>query len=205
MSAHYNGLIKRMRKFFASFLEVLEIAIIAVAVVFIGRTFFIQPFLVSGSSMVPNFQNGDYVLVDEFTYHIHPISRGDVVVFHDPQDWSTYFIKRIIGLPGEKIEINDNQITVFNAVNPNGLVLDESYLPTGTVVSVDSCDGGNLVSGVCIYNLASSTYLALGDNRAESYDSRSWGPLPAANIVGLVRVRLWPLNAITAFAAPNYQ
>jgi signal peptidase I len=193
-----------MRKFLASFLEVLEIALIAVAAVFIVRTFFVQPFLVSGSSMVPNFQNGDYVLVDEFTYRIASPQRGDVVVFHDPQDWSTYFIKRVIGLPGEKLQINNNQITVFNAANPNGLVLNESYLPVGTPVSANSCDGGSFDASICTYTLSSSTYLTLGDNRPESYDSRSWGPLPAKNLVGLVRIRLWPLNEIAVFTDPKY-
>jgi signal peptidase I len=193
-----------MRKFLASLLEVVEIALIAVGAVFIVRTFFVQPFLVSGSSMVPTFQNGNYVLVDEFSYHIEPIARGDVVVFHDPQDWSTYFIKRIIGLPGEKIQIANNQITVFNTSTPDGLTLDETYLPAGTQVSPNDCDGGDFLNDVCTYNLSSSTYLALGDNRPESYDSRDWGPLPAKNIVGIVRIRLWPLNEITAFGAPNY-
>ncbi len=194
-----------MRKFFASFLEVLEIAIVAVVAVYLVRTFFIQPFLVSGSSMVPTFENGDYVLVDEFTYRIRPPERGEVVVFHDPQDWSTYFIKRVIGLPGETVKISDNTVTVFNGTYPNGLALDETYLPMGTPVSIESCDGGQISGSVCTYTLSSSTYLMFGDNRAESYDSRSWGPLPAKNIVGLVRVRLWPINEITAFAAPQYQ
>lgn len=194
-----------MRKFFASFLEVLEIAIVAVAAVYIVRTFFVQPFLVSGSSMVPNFENGDYVLVDEFTYHIRPPERGEVVVFHDPQDWSTYFIKRVIGLPGETVKISNNVVTIFNSHYQNGLALGETYLPVGTPVSSESCDGGQISGSVCTYTLSSSTYLVFGDNRAESYDSRSWGSLPTKNIVGLVRVRLWPINEITAFAAPQYQ
>jgi len=194
-----------MKKFFVSFLEILEIALIAVGAVYVVRTFFVQPFLVSGSSMVPNFQDGNYVLVDEFTYRIRPPERGDVVVFHDPQDWATYFIKRVIGLPGEKIQIANNKITVFNQADPSGLALGESYLPSGTVVSADTCDGGQFATtGVCTYTLSSSTYLTLGDNRSESYDSRSWGPLPAKNVVGLVRVRLWPINEVTAFAAPKY-
>jgi signal peptidase I len=182
-----------MRKFFASLLEILEIAIIAIAAVFIVRTFLVQPVLVSGTSMYPTFQNGDYVLVDELTYHIRAPERGEVVVFHDPQDYSTYFIKRVIGLPGEKVAIQGSVVTVYNTAHPNGLTLNESYLPSGTVTSGNS-----------IYTLSSSTYLMLGDNRPFSYDSRSWGPLPAKNIVGLVRVRLWPLNAITTFTAPKY-
>ena len=194
-----------MRKFLASFLEVLEIALVAVGAVFIVRTFFVQPFLVSGSSMVPNFQNGNYVLVDELTYRLRSPERGDVVVFHDPQDWSTYFIKRVIGLPGETVKIANNTVTVFNAQDPNGLVLDESYLPIGTPVAANDCAGGQSSGSACTYTLASSTYLVFGDNRTESYDSRSWGPLPAKNIVGLVRVRLWPVNEVTAFAAPTYR
>ena len=185
-----------MRKFFASLVEVLEVAVIAVVAVFIVRTFLVQPFLVDGSSMVPTFSNGDYVLVDELTYALRVPERGEVVVFHDPQpgDYGTYFIKRIIGLPGEHVTISNNAITVYNAANPKGLALDESYLPKG----IDT-------SGTYDFTLSSSSYLALGDNRPESFDSRMWGPLPKTNIVGLVRVRLWPLSDITAFAAPQYQ
>ncbi len=197
-------LIARMRKFFSSLLEVLEVAVIAVVAVFVVRTFLVQPFLVSGSSMSPNFTNGDYVLVDELTYHLRAPERGEVVVFHDPQDYSTYFIKRVIGLPGERITIANGRVEVFNNAYPDGLTLDESYLPAGTDVGPGNCTGGSLVLGACTYTLSSSTYLMFGDNRAFSFDSRDWGPLPAANIVGLVRVRLWPLNDITAFAAPKY-
>lgn len=182
-----------MRKFFASLLEVLEIAVIAVAAVFIVRTFLVQPFLVSGTSMLPTFQNGDYVLTDELTYRIRPPERGEVVVFHDVSDPSTYLIKRIIGLPGERVVIDNNTVTIYNKQDPNGFVLNESYLPPGTVTAGDED-----------VTLSSSTYFMMGDNRAVSYDSRSWGPLPAANIVGLVRFRLWPLNAIQIFSAPQY-
>ena len=183
-----------MRKFLASLLEIFEIAVIAIAAVFLVRTFLVQPFLVSGTSMAPNFSNGDYVLVDELTYRIRLPERGEVVVFHDPEDYSTYFIKRIIGLPGETVKIASNTVTIYkNASDTTGFALDESYLPQGL-----------LTSGDATYALSSSTYLLLGDNRPASYDSRSWGALPTKNIVGLVRIRLWPLGAITAFAAPQY-
>jgi signal peptidase I len=182
-----------MRKFLASLLEIFEIAVIAIAAVFLVRTFLVQPFLVSGTSMSPNFSNGDYVLVDELTYRIRPPERGEVIVFHDPEDYSTYFIKRIIGLPGERVTIASDTVTIYNASHPQGFALDESYLPQGLVTSGDET-----------YTLSSSSYLMLGDNRTASYDSRSWGPLPAKNVVGLVRIRLWPPDAITAFAAPKY-
>jgi signal peptidase I len=182
-----------MRKFFASLLEVLEIAVIAVAAVFIVRSFLVQPFLVSGTSMVPTFSNGDYVLTDELTYRVWPPERGEVVVFHDVSDPSTYLIKRIIGLPGETVIVKNNTVTIENKQNSNGFQLDESYLPSGTVTSGDEDIA-----------LSSSSYFMMGDNRAVSYDSRSWGPLPAGDIVGLVRFRLWPLNAIQVFSAPQY-
>jgi len=190
-----------MRKALASFLEIVEIIVIAVAAVFIVRTFLVQPFLVSGTSMFPTFANGDYVLVDELTYHVRQPERGEVVVFHDPNpgDYGTYFIKRIIGLPGEAVLINNNAVTVFkgssSCTGSQGFVLNESYLPSGTVT---------LANGSDCYVLSSSTYLMLGDNRPDSFDSRSWGPLSVKNIVGLVRVRLWPLDGVKAFAAPKY-
>lgn len=186
-----------MRKFFASLLEVLEIAVIAVGAVFIVRTFLVQPFLVSGTSMSPNFSNGDYVLTDELTYHLRAPDRGEVVVFHDPKDYATYFIKRIIGLPGERVVIKNNTVMVFNSAHPEGFALDETYLPKGLITSGSSADPYDVT-------LSSSTYLVFGDNRPFSFDSRSWGPLPAKNIVGLVRFRLWPLNELQAFAAPQY-
>ena len=183
----------RMRKFLASLLEVLEIAVIAVAAVFIVRTYLVQPFLVDGTSMYPTFHNDDYVLTDELTYRIQPPQRGQVIVFHEVGDPSTYLIKRIIGLPGERIVIKNDTVTIYNKAHPNGFVLDETYLPPGTVTA------GNID-----LTLSSSSYFVMGDNRAVSYDSRSWGPLPAQNIVGMVRFRLWPVTAISFFGTPNY-
>jgi signal peptidase I len=182
-----------MRKFLASLLEVLEIAVIAIGAVFIVRTFLVQPFLVSGTSMYPTFSNGDYVLTDELTYRIRPPERGEVVVFHDISDYSTYLIKRVIGLPNERVVIKSSTVTIYNPQHPDGFALDETYLPKGTITSGDED-----------VTLSSSSYMMLGDNRAVSYDSRSWGPLPAKDIVGLVRFRLWPLNAIDIFSAPQY-
>ncbi|HUZ92643.1 MAG TPA: signal peptidase I [Candidatus Paceibacterota bacterium] len=183
-----------MRQFFASVLEVLEVAAIAIGAVFLIRHFLVQPFLVSGSSMVPTFEDGNYLLIDELTFHFRAPERGEVIVFKYPKDTSTYFIKRIIGLPGERILINGGKVTVYNKANPQGLTLDETYLPSSfkTTGSED-------------ITLGPSEYFMMGDNREASFDSRSWGPMPANDIVGLVRLRLWPLNDLTAFAAPKYQ
>ena len=132
-------------------LEVLEIAVIAVGAVFIVRTFLVQPFLVSGTSMSPTFSNGDYVLTDELTYRIRPPERGEVVVFHDVSDPSTYLIKRIIGLPGETVTIKNNTVMITNKQDPNGFILNESYLPKGTVTAADNT-----------WILSSSTYFMMG-------------------------------------------
>ncbi len=182
-----------MRQFFASVLEVFEVALVAVGAVFVIRSFLVQPFLVSGSSMVPNFKNGDYLLVDELTYRFRPPERGEVIVFRYPNDPSTYFIKRIVGLPGERIVIKDDKIMVYNQTTTGGFVLTEDYLPKSIYTNGDE-----------EFKLKDDQYLTLGDNRSLSFDSRSWGPLPKNDIVGLVRLRLWPLPDFQAFAAPQY-
>lgn len=168
-------------------------AFVAIGAVFFIRTFLVQPFLVSGGSMSPNFSDGDYLLVDQLTYRFREPGRGEVAVFHSPNDESVYFIKRIIGLPGETIEIENGKIVVKNPENPDGLVLTELYLPQG--------ESTNSVSEI---TLNKGEYFVLGDNRLHSFDSRSWGSLGAEEIVGLVRLRLWPPKSVTVFAAPEF-
>lgn len=182
-----------MRQFFASVLEVIEVALIAIGAVFLIRNFLVQPFLVSGSSMTPNFYDGDYLLIDELTYRFRNPERGEVSVFRYPNDETTYFIKRIIGLPGERIQIKNGNVTVFNQASPDGFALEESYLHDGLFTS------GNIN-----VELREGEYFVLGDNRSYSFDSRTWGALRSEEIVGLVRLRLWPLNNFRAFAAPEY-
>src|SRR6266481_3849041 len=170
-----------MKKFLISVLEVVEIAAIAIGAVFVIRSFLVQPFLVSGDSMVPTFRNGDYLLIDELTYKVRVPERGEVVVFRYPNDPSVYFIKRIVGLPGEKVEIKNNHVIVHNDAHPDGITLDESYLPAGL-----------LTSDKPLTEVSPGEYFVMGDNRPYSFDSRSWGLLPGNDLVGLVRLRLWP-------------
>ncbi len=182
-----------MRNFLASALEVFEVAVIAIGAVFLIRNFLVQPFLVSGLSMTPNFHDGDYLLVDELTYRFREPERGEVAVFRYPNNESTFFIKRIIGLPGERVVVKDGQITLFNSEYPRGVVLTEDYLPKGIVTS-----------GSGEFEIPQGKYFVLGDNRSYSFDSRSWGLLEAKEIIGLTRLRLWPLGSLRAFAAPEY-
>ncbi len=177
-----------IRKFFVSALEIFEIAAITIGAVFVIRTFLVQPFLVSGESMKPNFSDGDYLIIDELSYHFRQPARGDVIVFKYPNDQTTYFVKRIIALPGERVKIEDNAVTIYNADHPDGVVLVESYLPKGTVTNRDGQ-----------YTVGQGEYFVMGDNRLYSYDSRSWGMLKTDLVVGLVRFRLWPLTHAAVF------
>ncbi|MGC9603174.1 MAG: signal peptidase I [Minisyncoccia bacterium] len=179
-----------MKKFLWSVFEVVETIIIAVAAVFIVRSFIAQPFLVSGSSMEPGFSNGNYLLVDELTYHFRNPERGEVVVFKYPKDPSSYFIKRIIGLPGETVEVNNGQVEIMSGGSPQ--ILREPYI----LQKMDVADFTK--------KLGPDEYFVMGDNRNFSFDSRSWGPLPKDDLVGVVRFRLWPVSEAMAFTPPAY-
>lgn len=169
----------------------------ALVAVFLIRTFLVQPFLVSGASMAPNFQDGNYLLIDEVSYRFREPARGEVVVFRYPNDESTFFIKRIIGLPGERVVLVNGKVKVFNDEHPDGIVLDESYLPPTTFTS---SRGGDKAE----FRVSDEEYLVFGDNRSYSYDSRDWGTLKKKELIGLVRLRLWPVKGFTVFAAPEY-
>jgi len=177
-----------MKQFLLSVWEVIEVVAVAVVTVFVIRTYLVQPFLVSGASMEPGFSTGDYLLIDEISYRFREPQRGEIVVFRYPEDPKIYYIKRVIGLPGERVIVRDGFVTIYNDVSPEGFQLNESYLTPGirTIGNTDQA-------------LAPGEYFVLGDNRNYSYDSRSWGILPRENVVGLVRVRLFPFTEAEAF------
>jgi signal peptidase I len=184
-----------MKKLLYTVWEIAEVLLIAVIAVAAIKYFLVQPFIVNGASMEPNFFDGDYLLIDELTYRFKEPQRGDVVVFHAPQDESIYYIKRIIGLPGEKVEVNDNAITIVNSEHPKGFQLDESYLSQG----ISSSWSGNIS-----ITLKPGQYFVLGDNRLNSLDSRYWGPLDQKEIVGHVKLRLWPVTHMSLFNTVKY-
>ena len=148
------------------------------------RPFIAEPFVVSGSSMVPNFHNREYLIVEKLTYRFGEPQRGDVIVFKYPIDPDQYFIKRVIGLPGERVLVSQGRVVVKNEAKPEGFVLDEQYLPNQNVTLGRSEE----------VELGANQYYVLGDNRLQSSDSRVWGPLPKANIVGKVWLRVLPLR-----------
>jgi len=172
-------------------LEILEVVVVSAFSVFIIRTFLFQPFLVSGASMEPNFSNGDYLLVDEISYRLREPQRGEVVVFEPPVG-GHYFIKRIIGLPNEKIKIQNGEITILN-FKGGKILLKENYLPINVKTFGD-----------LEITLKSDQYFVLGDNRNYSFDSRAWGSLSKNKIIGSAKLRVWPITTAMAFGKPTY-
>ncbi|MEJ0021544.1 MAG: signal peptidase I [Candidatus Doudnabacteria bacterium] len=171
--------------------DFLKIIILAIIIIVPIRYFIFQPFIVSGSSMEPNFSNGQYLIIDELTYHFSSPQRGQVIVLHYPKDPKQFFIKRIIGLPGEKVEIDNGKVTIFNAQHPNGVTSDEPYLPNQQLSYAHDM---TIVGGKKILTLGSDEYFMMGDNRLASDDSRDWGPLKRSLMVGRVLIRVLPLN-----------
>ena len=182
--------------------DFLKIVIIALAIIIPIRYFVFQPFIVSGSSMEPNFHNGQYLVIDELSYFFSEPIRGQVVVLRYPKDPKQFFIKRIVALPGEQIEIDNGKAIVFNSENPDGVVLNESYLPNqGLTFPHDA----GVVGGKNILTLAEGEYFVMGDNRLASSDSRDWGILKRSDIVGKVFLRVLPLNEFGVYTkTPDY-
>src|SRR3989344_795878 len=155
------------------FKDTLRFVILAFLIVIPIRFFVAQPFVVSGASMDPTFNDGEYIIVDELSYRFDEPERGDPIIFKYPKDTSKYFIKRIIALPGETIRIIGTEIFIQNSENPEGFKLEENYIYPGNAKEDDIS-----------LTLKNDEYFVMGDNRRSSLDSRYWGPLPRKLIVG---------------------
>ncbi len=183
-----------MRHLLDSALSFLKILVLSLLIVIPLRLFVVQPFFVQGESMDPAFQPFDYLLADEITYQFRSPQRGEVVIFRFPENPSQFYIKRIVGLPGETVEIRDGDVVIYNESYPDGKVLNESsYLPPEQETS-----------GHLTMELEEKEYFVMGDNRDTSYDSRRWGALPKEKIVGRVWLRVWPFSEAHAIEAPQY-
>lgn len=163
--------------------ETIKVVVISLAIILPIRYYLVQPFFVKGASMEPNFEDGDYVLVNEISYRFSTPARGDVVIFRYPQDPSQFFIKRIIGLSDETVEIKDNRVIIHNKNRPEGFVIEESYLAPQ-----------QKTLGNSIIKLDDNEYFVLGDNRLQSSDSRRWGPVNQSLITGKAFLRPWPFT-----------
>jgi signal peptidase I len=166
--------------------DLFTLAFLIIVVVIPIRVFIISPFVVDGASMHPTFENLDYLIVDEFLYHFRAPARGDVIVFRYPGNPSIFYIKRIIGLPGETVSINHGVITIMTVSGTN-IALAEPY-----IVNEDATYTRNV-------SLNPEEYFVMGDNRPNSSDSRVWGPLPRKDIIGRVDLRLLPIKQSSFF------
>ena len=181
-----------MKRFLFFIWDISKIVVIALLIVVPIRYFVFQPFFVRGQSMEPNFFQGDYLIIDELTYQFRAPERGEVIVFKYPQDPSQRYIKRIIGLPGETVKVQNDGVFIYK--DGEAQVLDELiYLP-------------QLIStpGDIEMTLDKNEYFVLGDNRPVSADSRRWGSLPEEDIIGRVFLRVWPFAALAKIEIPNY-
>lgn len=174
------------------FWEMVRVAIISLLIILPVRYFLIQPFYVKGASMEPNFFDHEYLVIDEISYRFNEPQRGDIVVFKYPKDPKQFFIKRVIGLPGEKVKVADNGIYI------NGVKLDEQYLSPETETVLPLRGYGDIT-------LASDEFFLLGDNRTQSLDSRIFGPVKRDFIIGRTWIRGWPFNRVTVFSRPDYK
>lgn len=164
--------------------DLVKFALIALLIVLPIRLFVAQPFIVRGASMEPTFLGNEYLIVDQITYRFDEPERGDVVILKYPRDESVFFIKRIIGLPGETVELIGDKV-VIQRPNEPAQTLNETYI-----------EPGRLQNEYGIYSLGDNEYFVLGDNRRESSDSRSWGVLTKDGVVGRAYIRLLPLSRI---------
>ena len=155
--------------------EIIETITFTLLILFIMR-FAVQSFRTDGQSMEPNFQTDEYVLVNKVAYLIQQPQRGDVIIFHYPLDIHKDFIKRLIGLPGDTIQVTNTDVSI------NGQRLQEPYIRVPFNFEVKS------------WKLGPNQFFVMGDNRDNSLDSRSWGPLDRSYIIGKVIVSYWPLN-----------
>jgi len=167
--------------------EIIRFSIIALLIVVPIRMFIAQPFIVSGASMEQTFHTGEYLIVDQVSYYLQEPARGEVIVFRYPKEPSKFFIKRIIGLPGETVDINGSTVSITNEDHPEGFILDETY--------IKSMEKGTVLNEP----LGPREYFVMGDNRDESSDSRIWGVLQEERIIGRAFLRLFPPQEIGVF------
>lgn len=173
---------KILHRIFIFCADLIETAVIAMAIFVIVYFFLVQPHQVYGNSMVPTLQNGDYILTNKISYRFHLPQRGDIVVFKTHANPARDFIKRIIGLPGEKILVKNGKVFV------NGKQLQESYLAPNTPTF-----SGSLLKEGKEFIIPPKKYFVLGDNRINSSDSRDFGPISQEDIIGKAWLRYWPI------------
>ena len=177
--------------------EMIKVLIVSLIIIVPIRAYVVQPFYVDGASMEPNFHDGEYLIVDEISLRFKQPERGDIVIFHPPTNPKVYYIKRVIGLPNEVIDIKNGEIRVFEQDSPEPLIIDESkYL--GNDYLLRPSEKYHL-------KLGATEYYLLGDNRPNSLDSRRLGAIDISHMKGKVVLRAFPFDKFTVIKAPTYE
>jgi signal peptidase I len=174
-------------------LELIKIVVMAGITIALVRYFLFKPFYVKGASMEPNFYEKDYLIIDELSYRFREPERGEIIVFEAPVSEKTHYLKRIIGLPGERVKIEDSKVVIFNKAHPQGFMLDETFYLTEET------------PGIISRTIGPNEYFVLGDNRNASLDSRKFGPIQQETIVGRVFVRGLPIDRIGVLTEAQYE
>jgi signal peptidase I len=167
-------------------IETLMYIVVALIVVIPIRYYVAQPFIVDGNSMYPTFHNGEYLIVNETVKLTQDYHRGDPVIIHYPNDPSRYFIKRLIGLPGETINIKNGVTTISGPTHKEPLTLSEPYVREGHEKRDDTINR----------TLGPDEFFVMGDNRKESFDSRFFGTVPRSDMDGRPIARLFPFGTL---------
>lgn len=181
---------KRLGTFF---LDVFEVIVFAVGIFFFIYLLVMRPHKIDGQSMMPNFPNNEYLLTEKVTYYTRNPERGDVVVFSPPVSNLDEYIKRVIALPGERVMINEGRVYI------NGQLLNETYLPNDLYTNP-----GSFLNEGQEYLVPEDGYMVFGDNRANSSDSRYWGPITKKSMSGRAWVIYWPAKLAGSVEKPKY-
>ncbi|CAN5199528.1 signal peptidase I [soil metagenome] len=178
--------------------ETIRTVLIVIGLAYVLRFFIFEPFVVEGASMAPKFATNDYLIVDKVGYRVGEVERGDIIVFKYPNDPSTNYVKRVIGLPGETITVENGRVRISTNEDTTGFILDESaYLNPDVTTTLPSISRTS-------FTVTPGHFFVMGDNRPASSDSREWGLLPQENIIGRVVVQAYPLNRATLVNHARY-
>lgn len=173
-----------LRKIYAFLVDTIQSILVAAAIFLVIYMFLLRPFQVNGDSMFPNFKNTEYVLTNLITLRFHKPVQGDVIVFKAPPEPDKDFIKRVIGLPGDTIMVQNGDVYV------NGNKFDQSSFLQPDVKTY----GGSFLKDGDTVTVPAGEYFVMGDNRPYSSDSREWGFVPEANIIGESMLVYWPIT-----------
>ncbi|MBI4066076.1 signal peptidase I [Candidatus Gottesmanbacteria bacterium] len=176
-----------------AFFDFLQGIVVILAIMVMIYLFIMSPQEINGASMEPSFHNGEYILTNKIEYKLRDPKRGDVVIFKSPRNKDIDYIKRIIGEPGDRVELIGGNFYV------NGIKLDELYLGSGTYTST-----GNYLREGTEAVVPEGRYFVAGDNRGHSSDSREFGPVPKEDFIGKALLRYWPFSEAGMITAPSY-